>query len=188
MKKSGGVKIVIIGIVLAVLVVGYFFYLSNKGKEKQEEVVESTQVQIVLMRDLDKNYPPTPKEVVKYFSEISRCFYNESYTDDELYELAMKIQGLYDEELIANKTEEQYLEDLKSDIVEMKSNDRSISSYELSASTDVEEFYENGYSCARLYCTYNIRQGTQIYGSRVVFVLRKDEDGHWKIFGWELDS
>lgn len=188
MKKSGIVKIVVIGIILAVIVVSYFYYLSNKSKKPQEEVVESTAVQAVLMRDLDKNYPPTPKEVVKYFNEISKCFYNEKYSEDELYDLAMKIQGIYDDELIANKSEEQYLEDLKSDIDEMKGLDRSMSSYELSASTDVEEFVENGYSCARLYCNYNIRQGTQMISSRVVFVLRKDDDNHWKIYGWDLDN
>ena len=144
MKKSSGIKIVIIGIVLAALVIGYYFYLSNKTQKTEEEVVESTQVQTVLMRDLEKNYPPTPKEVLKYFNEISMCFYNEKYTDDELAQLAVKIQGIYDTELIANKTQEQYLEDLKNDIVEMKSNDRSISSCQLPASTDVEFFSENG--------------------------------------------
>ena len=188
MKKSGIIKVVIIGIVLAVLVVGYFYYLSNVGKDAEEEVVESTAVQIVLARDLEKNYPPTPKEVIKYFNEISKCFYNETYTEDELDSMAMKIQGIYDDELIAVKTEDQYLKDLRSDIADFKKQDRTISSYELSASTDVEEFMENGYSCARLYCNYNIRQGTKMITSRVVFVLRKDEDNHWKIFGWDLDN
>lgn len=188
MKKSSGVKIVIIGIILAVLVVGYFYYVVNKGNDTQEEIVESTRVQAVLIKDLDKNYPPSPKEVIKYFNEVSQCFYNESYTEEELYSLAEKIQGIYDDELIANKTQEQYLEDLKSDITDMKSLDRSLSSYQLSASTDVEEFVENGDSCARLYCTYNIRQGTQMFSSRVVFILRKDENKHWKILGWDLDE
>ncbi len=188
MKKSGIVKIVIIGIILAALVVGYYYYLSSKVEQSDEEAVESTAVQAVLMRDLNKNYPPTPKEVVKYFNEISKCFYNEKYTESELYDLAMKIQEIYDDELVANKSEEQYLKDLQSDIDDMKNQDRSLSSYELSASTDVEEFVENGYSCARLYCTYNIRQGTKMITSRVVFILRKDENGHWKILGWDLDD
>lgn len=187
--KKNGIKIVIIGIVLAVLVIGYFYYISNKVEDtKKEEVVESTLVQSVLLRDLDKSYPPSPKEVIKYFSEISRCFYNEKYTEDELYELAMKIEGIYDDELLANQTKEQYLKDLKSDIAEMKANDRSISSYEVSLSTDVEFFYEGEDYCARLYCTYNIRQKSEILQSRVVFILRQDENKHWKIFGWELDN
>lgn len=90
--------------------------------------------------------------------------------------------------MIANKTQEQYLEDLKNDIVEMKSNDRSISSCQLPASTDVEFFSENGDSCARIYCTYSIRQGTNMIQSRLVFVLRQDDDKHWKILGWDLDD
>ena len=186
--KKNGIKIIIIGIILAALVIGYFYYISNKVEEsKKEEVVESTLVQTVLLRDLDKNYPPTPKEVIKYFSEISRCFYNEKYKEDELYELAMKIEGIYDDELLANQTKEQYLTDLKSDIADMKANDRSISSYEVSVSTDVEFFYEGEDYCAQLYCTYNIRQKTEILQSRVVFILRQDENKHWKILGWELD-
>ena len=185
MKKGSGIKIIIIGAVLAVLVVGYYFYLSRKAEDREEETVESTAVQLVLNRDLSKSYPPSPKEVVRFFNDVTQCFYNESYTDEELYALAMQIQGVYDDELIANKTQEEYLEDLKSDIADMKANDRSISSYELYASTDVEFFTENDDNCARLYCTYNIREGTQMLKTMVVFVLRQDEDQHWKIMGWD---
>ena len=188
MKKSSGIKIVLIGVVLAALVIGYYFYLSSKTQTKQEEVVESTRVQTALMRDLEKNYPPTPKEVVKYFNEITMCFYNEKYSDEELGQMAEKIQGIYDAELVANKSQEQYLEDLKNDIVEMKSNDRSVSSYQLPASTDVEFFSENGDSFASLYCTYSIRQGTDMLQSRLVFILRQDENKRWKILGWDLDD
>lgn len=185
MKKGAGIKIIIIGAVLAVLVVGYFFYLSRKVEDREEETVESTAVQLVLNRDLTKSYPPSPNEVVRYFNDVTQCFYNESYTDDELYDLAMKIQEVYDDELIANKTQDQYLEDLKSDIAVMKANDRSVSSYELYASTDVDFFTENDDNCARLYCTYNIREGTKMLKSMVVFILRQDEDEHWKIMGWD---
>ncbi|MBQ6806355.1 MAG: hypothetical protein IJO97_02860 [Lachnospiraceae bacterium] len=188
MKNKNGAKLLVVGIILAVLVIGYYFYLSNRQSADREEVVESTLVQSVLMKDLEKSYPPTPKEVVKYFNEISKCFYNETYTEEELYDLAMQIQGLYDDELIARKTEEQYITDLKSDIAEMQANKRTISSYQLSASTDVEFFSENESKCARLYCEYSILQGTDRISSMVVFVLRQDENEHWKILGWDLDE
>lgn len=187
MKNKNGIKLLIIGVILAVLVVGYYFYLSNQKSTTKEEVVESTLVQSVLMKDLEKSYPPTPKEVVKYFNEISKCFYNESYTE-ELYDMAMQIQGLYDDELIAQKTEEQYITDLKSDIAEMKNNKCTISSYQLSASTDVYYFTEQDRKCARLYCEYSMLQGTERVSSMVVFVLRQDENEHWKILGWDLDE
>lgn len=189
MKSSKVAKIVIIAVVLAAVILAYYYYLGHRTRRQEvEEAAVATVVQSVLMRDLEHNYPPTPKEVVKYYAEITECFYNETYSDEELVQLANKIQMLYDAELVANKTQEQYLEDLRNDIAEMKGKQLVIASYEVSASTDVEEFTQGGYSCARLYCTFYLRQPGN--GSRVPslerFILRKDEDGHWKIFGWEL--
>lgn len=189
MKGSKVAKTVIIVVVLAAVILAYYYYLGHRTRRQEvEEAAVATVVQSVLMRDLEHNYPPTPKEVVKYYAEITECFYNETYSDEELVQLANKIQMLYDAELVANKTQEQYMEDLRNDIVEMKGKQLVIASYEVSASTDVEEFTQDGYSFARLYCTFYLRQPGN--GSRVPslerFILRKDEDGHWKIFGWEL--
>lgn len=189
MKHAKIVKTVVIVVVIAVIILACYYYLGHRAKRQEtEEAVVATVVQSVLMRDLEHNYPPTPKEVVKYYAEITECFYNETYTDEELVKLANKIQLLYDAELVANKTQEQYMEDLRDDIAEMKGKQLTIASYEVSASTDVEEFTQDGYSFARLYCTFYLRQPGN--GGRVTslerFILRKDEDGHWKIFGWEL--
>lgn len=187
MKRSGIISLVVFGIVLVAIVVGYAFHINRKSAQDAEIAVESTAVQKVLMRDLERNYPPTSKEVVKYFAEITKCFYNEDYTDEELEQMALKIQGIYDAELIENKSQEDYMTDLRSEIADWKKNGYTISSYVLSASVDVEEFVENGYSCERLYCTFNVKQGTNgTVRSMEQFVLRKDDDGHWKILGWDL--
>lgn len=189
MKGSRTIKIVIIAVFLAALVLGYYFYLSQKtGKEAAEEVVQITAVQSVLMKDLERNYPPTPKEVLRYYCQITQCFYNEEYSEEELLELAAKIQELYDDELVANKSQEDYLNDLKTEIADMKQNQYTITGYEISASTDVEYFVEDGRSCARMYCTFNLKQAgaTGTTASMEQFVLRQDEDEHWKILGWEL--
>ena len=186
MKRSGVITVIVIGILLVAVVAGFAFSL-NRRKAVAEADVQVTAVQKVLQKDLERSYPPSPKEVVKYFAEITKCFYNEEYTDDELVQLAEKIQGIYDDELVANKSQEDYLNDLSSEIADMKKGNYTISSYTVSASTDVEEFTEDGYSCARLYCTFNVKQGTNsAKASMEQFVLRKDEDGHWKIYGWEL--
>lgn len=187
MKRSGVITIIVIGVILVAVVAGYAIHLNRKNQPSGEEVVESTAVQKVLQKDLEKSYPPTPKEVVKYYAEITKCFYNEEYTEDELNQLALKIQELYDAELVANKTQEDYMNDLRTEIASMKENNYTITGYVLSASVDVEEFMEDGYSCARLYCTFSIKQGTNgTTRSMEQFILRKDEDGHWKILGWDL--
>lgn len=186
-QKQTGVKALIIGIILVCLVLGYYFYLSQKAAaDKQENTVKVSAVQEILLRNLETNYPPTPREVIKVYCQIVQCMHNETYTDEEFQQLAAKIQMLYDEELIANNTQDQYLMALKSEILEFSSEEIVISSYQYSSSTDVEEFKQDGYSWARLYVTFTLRKGTQLSPVKETFLLRKDEDGHWKIYGWEL--
>ncbi len=186
-KGQGGVKVLIVAIILLCLVLGYYYYLSNKRTDKESETgAEATAVQEVLMRDLENNYPPTPREVVKYYAEITQCFYMETYSEEEFKDLAMQIQKLYDDELAANKTEQQYLTDLKLDIDNLKEQELVISSYSPASATDVDEFTQDGYSWAQMRCTFNLRKGTEFQKTEEIFLLRKDEAGHWKIYGWTL--
>lgn len=188
MKKFKGTKGVIILAILVVLVITYYHYLSNRQQPdaKQEgELSVMTPVQEVLSRNLETNYPSTPREVVRYFSEITQCFYNEQYTEEELHDLALKIREIYDEELVANQTEEDYLQKLNDDIAEFKSQNRTISGFTLSSTIDVETYQNDGYEWAKLYCIYSVKEQILV-NSNIQFLLRKDEKGHYKIYGWQL--
>ena len=187
MKRRNPTGFLIMLIVFAIAVVGLFFYVANRsnvvaeGKQKQ-----MTAVQQILSRNLDTNYPPTPKEVLKFYSEITQCFYGEEYTDEELVKLAMLSRRLFDDELVANQTDEQYLSALRMDIASWKNDKKVISSYSVSSSTDVQEYSYGGREWAQLYCIYSIRMGTNMAPIQERFLMRKDEAGHWKILGWEL--
>ncbi|MBD5548861.1 MAG: hypothetical protein HDQ97_16005 [Lachnospiraceae bacterium] len=188
-KKQTGIKVLIVGVVLICLVLGYFYYLSNrKPKQDSNDSVKISAVQEVLFRNLDNNYPPTPREVVKYFCEIAQCLYRDSYTEEEFLELAMQARRLYDDELLANNAEQQYIESLRWDINQFKEEEIVISSYAPASSTDVEYFTQDGYSWAQMRCTFTLRKGTQLASSEEIFLLRKDADGHWKIYGWTVDE
>lgn len=173
---------------LAMCCVLLAYYMINARIEnsKPEGYVEMTKVQEVLSRNLETNYPQTPKEVIKYYSEIMKCFYNEKCTEEETYELAVKTLQLYDHELAEINEEDMYLERLKSEIKSFKEKEFKISSYSMSSSTDVYDFKEDGYDFARLYCTYNVRTGTVMQSIEEIYLLRKDLEGHWKIYGWDL--
>lgn len=186
-KTQGGVKALIIGIILLCLVLGYYYYLSNKDAGvKDESEVTVTAVQDALMKNLDNNYPPSPREVLKYYGELVQCLHNEEYSEEEFLQLAMQIQRLYDDELVANQTQEQYIQSLTWDINSMKEKEVVISSYSLSSSTDVDRFEMDGYSWAKLNMTFTLRQGKGLDVTEEVFLLRKDAEGHWKIYGWKL--
>ena len=108
------------------------------------------------------------------------------YSEEEFLQLAEQIQRLYDDELVANQTKEQYIQGLTWDVNNMKEKEVVISSYSLSSSTDVDYFEADGYSWAKLYLTFTLRQGTGLEISEEVFLLREDTEGHWKIYGFKL--
>ncbi len=186
MKNGKKALVVIIVILFVSVIIGAFIYVNNKPQTSAEEEVVISNVDNVVLRNLEINYPPTPKEVLKFYSEITTCFYQENLTEEDLVKLAQTARKLYDKELCAAMTEEEYVESLRADVLEFNSLGIVVSGYTVSSSTDVFFFEQDGYECARLYATYRLRQGTEYIYSNEVFVMRKDEDGHWKILGWEL--
>ena len=186
MKKFKLSTSIIIIVVSVALIVGVFLLIMNgNAKDDEPTEVEITAVQNVLLRNMENDYPPTPKEVLKYYSDITQCFYAGGYTDEELEQLALRAWELYDEDLQANQDYDIYLEDLKAEIASYREKDWNISSYSTSSSLDVEEFERDGHKWAQLYAFYNVRQSTKIVKVTERFLMRKDKDGRWKIFGWE---
>ncbi len=177
---------IIIVVLFALAVLGVFIYINNKPQQSAEQEVVISNVDNLVLRNLDLNYPPTPKELLKYYSELTICFYQQELSEEDLIRLAQTARKLYDEELLAGMTEEEYISSLREDILEFNSLGIVVSGYTVSSSVDVEEYEIDGREYARLYATYRLRQGTEYIYTNEVFVLRRDDDGHWKILGWEL--
>lgn len=184
MKKSTMRVTVILIIVIFGLVVLYAVLLSRARTGAAEAVL--TPAQAVLNRDLDKNYPATVKEVIKYYAEIEKCFYNEECTDSEIEALGVQARKLYDADLLANNEMAGYITKLKADIKGFKDAKRRLISVSVASSTNVDYFSEDGYDFARIYCGYTVKESDGRAGSEGrVYLLRRDEDRHWKIYGWD---
>lgn len=190
MKNFKGTKGIILLCIMALLIVGYYYHLSNRMTAQTEETPEGalTEVDKVLTRNLETNYPQTPREVVKYFSEITKCLYNEELTEDDVHDLGMKLREIYDDDLVANQTEEEYIKQLADDITTSHTKKQTFFNYTLSSSIDVQTYSMDGRDWAELHCIYGIRQNQMLYNSDTLFLLRKDGDGHYKIYGWQLVS
>ena len=172
--------------VLAVMVITVFalyYYLVNKVERSWPEV-ETTAVQDVLLRNLEKDYPPTVREVIKYYNEIMNCYYSEKPTETELQELADKALELYDAELVSYQSREAYVENLKAEIAAFEAAETVLSHVALSSSTALEYYTYQGRECAQIRCIYTVRQKTTLMTIREIYVLRKDDTGKWKILGW----
>ncbi len=192
MKKSG-IKTVIIMLVIVGGLIGLYGFISTRDSSDQQGAAmeteaqkELTAVQKLISEAPYKDYPATPVQVVKYYNEITACFYNESYSDEQLMSLAMLSRSLFDEELKATQGDVDYLIALKADIQTFKKGNITIFQSTVSPSTDVEYFTHDGHECAKLYCTYTLKSGSVFQGTREVYILRKDAEDHWRIFGFDI--
>lgn len=182
-SMSKTTKIVTIVLLVVITgVVGVFAFLSDKDQQEREAAL--TQVQKVLNKDLSINYPGTPREVIRYYVEIEKCFYADETTDEDLEALGMKARELYDEELLENNELPGYLVKLKADVQAFKDRGRKIVGAAVTASVNVDTFKEDGYEFARLNCNYNIIDNGITKQVGIVYLLRKDGK-YWKIYGWD---
>lgn len=183
MKKST----IGVTIALMIIVVGFVgFYAIMTGKAKTEAADEAlSPVQIVLSRDLNKDYPATVKEVIKYYVELERCIYNESCSEEELEQLCVQARRMYDDDLQAINEIGTFVAKMKEEVGAFHEAQRRISNIAIASSTNVDFFSEDGFDFARTYCGYSISEGgkSKMLEGRV-YLLRKDENKRWKIYGW----
>jgi flagellar basal body-associated protein FliL len=106
-KKNKSVNYSFFVILLMAIVLISYYFIANR-ESKPVEVEKVSRVQEVLLRDLSSNYPPSPKEVIVYYSELNQVMLSDTYTEEEQTALFQKIRELFDDELVANMTEEEY--------------------------------------------------------------------------------
>lgn len=186
MKKYGRTIIVIA--VLVALGLGYYYYLANKdtGKDATDIAADTSEVSVLISKDIMANYPESPKDVVNLYARITKAYYDTSLTDEQIEALGKQARLMFDDELKNTQTDADFYEKLKEDIGNYNSTKTRISSYAIqsAAKTKYSTFKDRQYASIAL--VYYLRQGDKLIDSPTKFTLRKDDDGHWKILFWEL--
>ena len=186
MKKYGRTIIVIA--VLVALGLGYYYYLANKdtGKDATDIAADTSEVSVLISKDIMANYPESPKDVVNLYARITKAYYDTSLTDEQIEALGKQARLMFDDELKNTQTDADFYEKLNEDIVNYNSTKTRISSYVIqsAAKTKYSTFKDRQYASIAL--VYYLRQGDKLIDSPTKFTLRKDDDGHWKILFWDL--
>lgn len=181
------IKSIVIGVILLGMIVGYYFYLSEKSsKDAGDEIIETSLTQDVLAKDLNKSYPATPKEVVKYYNQIQECYYNEDNDEKTIKKVMEKSRELFDEELLEKNDEDTQFKDLMEEVQSFREKKRDIFGWSTDSAEDVEYNNFDGSEWASLNSYYTIRTDGSHTKTTEVFLLRKDAEGQWKIYGWDL--
>lgn len=188
MKKY--IKTIIVVAILAVAVVGFYFYLANRDITQQavEDAASTGEVSILINKDIASNYPETPKEVVALYARISKCYYDSDTTEAQLEGLAKQARILFDDELNSMHPFNDFVSSLKTEVEEMKKSNTYISSYTVQAASGTRYGTFEGNQYATIHVLYYFREGSTLKSSYYKYTMRKDDSGNWKILFWELDN
>ncbi len=179
--------------ILGLLCVGVlivFFVLNQNSEdgifEKKENT--STEVQNILAKDIERNYPATVREVVRLFSRISKCYYNESISETEFEQLLLLQRQLFDEEFLNHNPLESFTNNLSSELEVIKKEKHTMISYRVQKQSSVTTWQSGDNNFSSIIAGYTLKEGSEYKKTYEEFLLREDENGRWKIVGWRLTA
>lgn len=181
MKKA---RIIIIAVVCIGLICGGYYFYSQNNVINEEEL---TEVEKIIVKDLKKDYPKTPREVVKLYNRIVKCYYGEEMDDDQLEKMVDQMMTLLDEDLLLVNPRDEYYSSVVSEIEEYQKEKKVIVSTDVCDSNDVKYVDDKKDDAnkidklAYVNASYFINTDGKFANTYQQFVLRQDEDGHWKI-------
>ena len=186
MKKAKNFRGIILVILVIALGMTVYTYSLNKGTLTPTEKNSEDEAGKLASRNLETDYPNTPRKVIEYYSQIMKCFYGEELREEILKKLVQQTRLLYDEELLAQNPEEDALKQTKDYIEEFRENNNKITEYIIEDSKDIEYYTKDDASYAIVTTAYFTRDKSGASKTYEDYLLRKDKDGNWKILGWEL--
>ena len=186
MKKY--IKTGIAAAVVIAMIVGCYYYMTHR-ETKAADDVEVTQLDQVLSRQLDQSYPPTPREVVKFYNRIIECMYGGDYDSDQFEKLTGQARKLMDEELLENNPDDTYKNQLIAEVASYDKESRKILQTSVCNSDEVRYKEIEGKKCAYVRAAYFMKEAEgSFFRTYQEYLLRQDKDKNWKIVAYHITS
>lgn len=176
------VKYIIIAIACICLICTGFYFFTQENKDTEKNL---TEIEKVIVKDLKSNYPKTPREVVKFYNRIVKCYYGDAPTEDQLNDLVDQMMYLLDEDLLLVNPRDVYYDSVVKDINKYKEEKRQLVNTDVCDSNDVTYVTDDKDGekdeLAYVNASYFVNNDGEFTYTYQQFVLRQDEDGRWKI-------
>jgi hypothetical protein len=154
----------------------------------QEDEKNLTEIEKLIVRDLEKNYPKSPREVVKLYNRIVKCYYgSQTPTEKELRDLTDQMLCIMDDDLLLVNPRDEYFASVVGDINQYKRDKKQLVSTDVCSTNDVKYITDdkNGEeekdNLAYVSASYFVNTDGKFSYTYQEFVLREDADGRWKI-------
>ncbi len=180
--KSAIIKSIVLVVLGAIIILGAYLLVTRSKKPKGSEDYDLTVVDGITTTDLNKNYPPDGMKVVELYAKIMQVLYKETYTEDQEDDMIKVLKGIMDDELIAGNPN--FANGIKNDVKTKREEDYSIPLFVVTTKKPVTKELD-GKKTQLIECKFLLRHGTISENIIYQFILRKDDEGKWKIYGWE---
>ena len=189
-KKKSSLGVTIVGILFgAVFIVGIYLTVT-RGREQNaiEADAEVSEANTLISRDLEKDYPATVREVMKYYCRITKCLYSDGVSEVQLTELTDKLRELYTDDLLAANDRTEMIGLIKTEIKNYEKAGSKIQSYNVAESGEIKYYRNETPQRAIINIYFTIKQEKDNSFDRAYeeFVLVQDAKDRWKIMGWRM--
>ncbi len=175
--------------VFVVVVIYAYYYINNVTKPIIPDTIrKKTEAEILIEKDIELAYPATPTEVLRLHLRITKCLYNDKLTKEEIDDLVNQERILYDEELLEKNPVESQIRIINEEIERFHEADKEITNYLIENKENIKYWTEEDIEYASIVASISFAESKEIIKVFEEFTLRRDEDGQWKILGWELSD
>lgn len=175
--------------VFVVVVIYAYYYINNVTKPIIPDTIrKKTEAEILIEKDLELAYPATPTEVLRLHLRITKCLYNDKLTKEEIDDLVNQERILYDEELLEKNPVESQVRIINEEIERFHEADKEITNYLIENKENIKYWTEEDIEYASIVASISFAESKEIIKVFEEFTLRRDENGQWKILGWELSD
>ena len=180
------IKKPLILIMLGVAVVAYYLYLSNRNNDNTDKMTNNSVVAEYIDRDMEKNYPGTPRAVVLWYSKMIKAVYEKDLTDEDVKGMAKNLYAMFDDELKEKNPYDQYVASVAAEINAYNDANKIISDFVVEDDVNIEFITYEGNKYAKVDVLYYVHEDTKIIKVYHEYTLRKDSKGDWRILFWEI--
>lgn len=184
MKKKGANTFTILVFILVIVCLAVYVVISNRTKQTTSGD-DASEVEKLLSYDFAEDYPKTVKETVRLHCRYMKCAYNNEFSEDELDKMNQQVRNLYDQELLDYNEESAQLDALKQDIQYYVDNKQKIVSYSFGEDSQIEYNTQDQVDYAKIKVKVMLRVDSAPGEAEEEFILRKNDEGQWKILGWQ---
>lgn len=189
--KGKNAKMLTMVVAIAVVIVLSYVAYEKRQSEKATQAEEKTavsEIDNIIMKNLDEEYPASVREVIKYYYKVLQCMFNGEATDKQVVKLIDKERALFDKELLKKNEYSEFVKGRNAEIKQYKRKKIKLLKFVIQKSDETKYWQHDKAEMAsikaHIYMTGK-KSYTDVYQE---YVLRKDDKGKWKILSWSNTS